>query len=106
MVTSDYVLDETLTLVRKRVGLEEVERLSNSLKASPNVHVNWVGERVFESALRRMLTHQDKVWSFTDCTSFETMQELGIRRAFAFDRDFTSAGFEVVPGLTTKRSRD
>jgi predicted nucleic acid-binding protein len=33
--------------------------------------------------------------SFTDCTSFVIMCELGIRTAFSFDQGFQRAGFEV-----------
>lgn len=105
MVTTDYVLDETYTLIRKSLGIEEVERLAGSLKATPNLHVRWVGERLFEAALARMLKHRDKAWSLTDCTSFETMEELGVRVGFTFDRDFQVAGFETLPEATARKGR-
>jgi len=40
---------------------------------------------------------QDKRWSFTDCTSFVLMQNLGIRKALTFDANFRQAGFATFP---------
>lgn len=44
-----------------------------------------------------MLSHADKRWSFTDCSSFVTMREVGLNRAFTLDHNFAEAGFEVLP---------
>jgi predicted nucleic acid-binding protein len=35
--------------------------------------------------------------SLVDWASFELMRRRGIERAFAFDRDFSTQGFEIVP---------
>jgi predicted nucleic acid-binding protein len=34
-----------------------------------------------------------KEWSFTDCTSYAVMKQLGITEVFAFDHHFTQMGF-------------
>ena len=39
----------------------------------------------------------DKSYSFTDCTSFVVMRELGIREALTTDRHFVQAGFGIRP---------
>jgi uncharacterized protein len=44
-----------------------------------------------------MLSHRDKKWSLTDCSSFALMKELGIKEAFTFDKNFLEAGFRAVP---------
>ena len=97
-ITTDYVLDETFTLLRQRVGLAPVARLSGLLRESPSLRRVRVSESVFEESLQLMLSHVDKKWSFTDCTSFVTMRATHIVRAFTWDHNFTEAGFEVVPG--------
>ena len=97
-VTTDYVLDETFTLLRQRVGLTPVARLSALLRESPSIRRVRVGEAVFEESLKLMLSHADKKWSFTDCTSFVTMRETHIPRAFTWDQNFDEAGFETLPG--------
>ena len=40
--------------------------------------------------------HQDKRFSFVDCTSFAVMKRIGMRTAFAFDDDFRQLGKWVV----------
>jgi predicted nucleic acid-binding protein len=35
--------------------------------------------------------------SLVDQMSFHVMRDRGVRRAFAFDKDFDRAGFETVP---------
>jgi len=96
-VTTDYVLDETFTLLRQRAGLAPVARLSTLLRQSPSVRRVRIGEAVFEESLRLMLSRPDKKWSFTDCTSFITMREARIPRAFTWDHNFVEAGFEILP---------
>jgi predicted nucleic acid-binding protein len=49
-----------------------------------------------EAAWRLFSTHQDKAWSFTDCTSYAVMKRLSIVEAFAFDDHFRQFGFAVV----------
>lgn len=56
-----------------------------------------VGDAVFEASLDLMLSHGDKKWSFTDCTSFVTMREAGANRAFTLDHNLAQAGLEVLP---------
>jgi predicted nucleic acid-binding protein len=43
-------------------------------------------------------SYEDKVLSFTDCTSFALMRERRLLEAFTFDADFERAGFVVSPG--------
>ncbi len=97
LITSDYILDETLTLLRKRVGQELVKRFIAGVDSSPSVQRIWVTPAHYQAALDLFLGQGSKTWSFTDCTSFAIMHELGIRQAFTFDSDFRQAGFEPEP---------
>ena len=40
---------------------------------------------------------RDQAFSFTDCTSFVLMRELGIENAITGDRHFAIAGFQIHP---------
>lgn len=97
-LTTDYVLDETYTLLRMRHGVEAVRRLRDLLTRSSDIQVVRISEHDFEEATDLMLDHGDKRWSFTDCTSFVVMRALQISDAFAFDRNFREAGIRSLPG--------
>jgi hypothetical protein len=97
ILTTDYVLDETYTLLRMRLGIGPVRALRNLLAGSSNLQMIRVSEGDFDHAVELMLTHGDKRWSLTDCTSFVLMRALEIGRAFAFGHNFSEAGFQVLP---------
>jgi uncharacterized protein len=93
ILTSNHVIGETWTLLRRRMGhqialwvLELISRLSNV----EFVHVPQPIERDAWDWLRG---HDEREYSFVDATSFALMRARGIREALAFDGDFTAAGF-------------
>ncbi len=78
LLTTDYVIDETLTLLRMRLGLDAAESWWNMIAASPRVR-------------------KEPIHSFTDCTSFAVMRELRLLQALTTDRHCRQAGFQVAP---------
>ena len=96
-ITTNYVLTETLTIVRRRIGLAAAISFAKTLSESDEVRTFWIEPIHHEEAVKLMATHTDKVWSLTDCSSFVVMRALQIRRALALDYDFVRAGFTVVP---------
>ena len=95
LYTSNYVTDETLTLLRERCGLSAAVSFREDLEASSIVRVLWIDTRVEREAWRIFKTHRDKEYSFTDCTSFALMDLHAIKNAFAYDRHFRQYGFRV-----------
>jgi predicted nucleic acid-binding protein len=96
-ITTDYVLDEVLTLLRSRRDLDSATLFIDKIKKSKSVRLFWIDEGLFEKALVIFQKSDRKSWSFTDCTSFALMQELSISEAFTFDRHFREAGFLAFP---------
>lgn len=96
-VTTDYVLDETLTLLRSRRGLDAAMAFIDKVRRSKSVKVFWITEELFEKALGTFRGYKGQSWSFTDCTSFAIMKELSIPDAFAFDGHFEEAGLGLRP---------
>jgi predicted nucleic acid-binding protein len=41
--------------------------------------------------------NSDKLWSFTDCTSYIVMKKFSITEVFAFDHHFEQMGFILLP---------
>jgi predicted nucleic acid-binding protein len=54
-----------------------------------------------QAAFAYFTRHRDKEYSFVDCLSFVMMESLGIREAFAVDKDFTHR-FVALPGPLPK----
>lgn len=95
LITSNYVLDESFTLIRKRCGREMVDKFRKDLSKSALV----------ATIIRVTVADEAGAWewflkdwadlSFTDCVSFTMMKRLKIRRVATFDQDFIRTGFEI-----------
>lgn len=97
LVTTNLVVGETYTYLRRTQGHEAAFRFVETLERSPRltqVHVDEDTERQAFALLRR---YRDQAFSFVDGTSFVVMQQRRIRRALAFDAHFATAGFVRVP---------
>jgi predicted nucleic acid-binding protein len=98
LVTSDYVIDETLTLIRLRLSLAAAARWWTQLEGSSRLRWEWIGVARADKAREVFFRHRDKKYSFTDCTSYVVMKELKLKQSLTTDRHFRQMGFEVVPG--------
>src|SRR5437867_13262865 len=97
LVTSDYVLDESITLIRLAHSHSKAAEFARTTLGSRLVRVLYVGEEVFLESLALFERSKDKEWSFTDCTSFILMERTGLSQVFAFDPRFEQAGFHMLP---------
>lgn len=68
-MTNDYVLDETGTFLRRQYGLAIAQQVGNGILASPTTELIFVDEQTWQAAWEMFQAYDDKVWSFTDCTS-------------------------------------
>jgi predicted nucleic acid-binding protein len=96
-VTSDYVVDETLTLLRIRLGIDAAEAWWRQVDGSPRVRWEQISLVRTEAARGLFFRYRDKDFSFTDCTSFILMRELKLREALTTDHHFRQAGFGIKP---------
>jgi hypothetical protein len=97
LVTTDYVVAETLTLLRFRLGLDAAQNWWHSIANSKRVQRELIDEQRAERAREIFFRYRDKNFSFTDCTSFAVMRELRLRAALTTDRHFRQAGFDLLP---------
>ncbi len=100
LVVSDYVLDETATLLMGTKGGKTAAGFLDEALQSKSVRLIWIEPELFHQATKTFKSGSDRGWSFTDCTSFELMHQLKIGAAFAFDRHFSEAGFNRLPNIT------
>jgi len=94
--TSNYVLDETITLVFKRLPFktakESLAKLDKAIKQG-YLQVEWVTPERFEKAKILRLKYQDKPKiSFTDLSSMVVMEELGLKDIITGDEHFEHVG--------------
>ena len=94
-VTHAYVVSETIALVRNRLGWAGVDALVEQLL--PAGVIEMVDRELHETALVRYRVERGGT-SFVDQVSIGFARQLGIEHAFAFDRDFASAGLTFPPG--------
>ena len=94
-VTTDYVLAESLTLLRARRLHEEAIELGGRLLSERFARLVWVTPEDVQKAWV-LFQYRDKAWSFVDCVSFSVAQRLKIHDAFAFDDHFRQCGTLTV----------
>ena len=95
LVTSSFVVLETITLLQSRIGVAAVRIFHRDVL--PLLDVVVVDEGQLHRALAALLASSHRRVSLTDWSSFTLMRDRGIGRAFAFDEDFARQGFELVP---------
>ena len=98
LVTSNYIVDEVITISRNRLGYEVAVEIGQKLWDESIANLIRVIPQDEKKAWEIFVTYHDKTFSFTDCTSFALMERIGITEAFAFDEHFTQYGrFIVLP---------
>ena len=96
LVTTDYVIDELLTLLVAR-GYRPIAKELGGLFWSESVcQIIWVERADIDSAWQVFSAFDDKTWSFTDCVSYAVMKRPQITEAFALDEHFKQFGFADV----------
>lgn len=98
-VTSNYVLDETFTLLARRTDYHFAAQRARALLDSRELHILRPNQEEEKAALDWFEKYADQRVSFTDCVSFVLLHGNRIRRVFGFDQHFSMAGFEVWPLL-------
>jgi predicted nucleic acid-binding protein len=105
LITTDFVVDETLTLIRFRLGLTAANAWWQQIDGSARLRWERVENDRFERARNLFFQYRDKHLSFTDCTSFAIMRELRLTTVITTDAHFSQVGFDVLPVTRPRRPR-
>jgi len=99
-MTSDYVLDETLTRLRydfgHRVAITFWEQITRA-QIMGRLLMLPVDAAVWAAALDIFAKYDDQDFSFTDCTSFVLAKREQVDEVFTFDHHFRQFGLIVKP---------
>jgi len=99
VVTSNYIVDETVTWLRMRAGYAAAvgfrDIITRSREAS-RLHLAWVSESIEQKAWELFTQHPGLRLSLTDCTSAVLAAELKLP-IWTYDSDFAALGCRVWP---------
>lgn len=101
-VTSSFVVDEALTLIGRRTGNQFAAAVGRQLCSSRLLEILSPGREDEIAALGLLEKYADQSVTFTDCVCFVLMRSRRLDRVFGFDSDFRIAGFQLVPGSTSR----
>lgn len=97
LITTDYVLDETVTLIKFAHSHETAMEFAEASLKSLILKIIFTDRNSFIRAFELFKRSRDKEWSFTDCVSFTVMKDVGVVDAFSFDSHFQQVGFRMLP---------
>jgi len=96
-VSTTMVLAELHGLLVKRADPSVARRTLSALFDDPAYRWFDAAADLARDAVRRWLErYHDQRFTLTDAVSFEVMRRERVRRAFAFDVHFVTAGFELL----------
>ncbi len=95
IVTSNYVIVETITLMQSRFGVPTVRLFAEEMV--PSLAVSWVNQTVHEAAVAAVLAGSGKDSpSLVDCVSFEVIRRQNVDRVFSYDKHFRVRGYDML----------
>jgi predicted nucleic acid-binding protein len=95
--TSNFVLDETFTLLGRRAGYDFAAQRARNIYASEWLKILRSEKNDELRAIDYFEKYSDHCLSFTDCISIALMQRKKIKRVFTFDHHFLIFGFNKYP---------
>jgi predicted nucleic acid-binding protein len=96
LLTSDYIIDETLTLLRARGEKKRAMELGEEFFLGNLAEIYRLTDEDFVTTWQTFRDFNDKNWSFTDCASKVVIEKLGITQAFVFDHHFKQFGNVII----------
>ena len=79
-VTTNFVLDETYTLLSIRAGRKASIQFGERIRKSNLIEIIYLSKEIEEESWRFFKKYNDHKLSYTDCTSFAVMNELRIKK--------------------------
>lgn len=97
LVTTNFILAETLSLVTKRIGKAKGIEVGEKVLASGIIRLVYLEESLQREAWEFYKKYRDKDFDFIDATSFVYCQQRGIKEVMTLDHHFTQMGFTIFP---------
>jgi len=92
-VITDYILDETVTFVRRKKSVNASIEILHIILSPPKITLIKVENRHFEAGIQLFKTYERL--SFTDAVSVAVMRSLNIKTIYSFDTGFDGTWVSV-----------
>lgn len=97
LITSNLVIAEAYVLILNAVGHAAASAFLERIRTSPRIAIVCSTEAIESEAQATLAKYHDHDFSYTDAVSFTIMKRHKIKKAFAFDKHFRTAGFLATP---------
>jgi len=97
--TSNFVLDETFTLLGRRAGYNFASQRAHNIYLSDTITILRPNREDELKAIDLFEKYSNLKVSYTDCISFVLMSRNKINKVFTFDKHFELAGFTISPQI-------
>ena len=94
LLTTNYVLLETVSLLQRRHGMGAAKRFGDFV--SEEVELLWITEPQHDAAWNYWKQRGARGLSLVDCSCVVVMRELGMQQVFGFDEQFRAAGLTLL----------
>ena len=88
-VTTNYVMFETITVLRAKAGHALAVSAGEDLLGRKMARIHRASEEEEQAAFEYLKKYRDQDYSPVDCLSFDVMDRLGINEALSFDAHFS-----------------
>ena len=99
LLTTDYVLDETVTRLRYDSSHHNAIRFLDIITLTSKtgiLRMVYIDQSLFEKAIALFRQYETTILSLTDCSSFMVCKQYGIYEVFGFDRHFSMMGMSLI----------
>lgn len=96
LLTTDYIVDETLTLLRARKETARSLAMGQAFFSGQLAKLYFLTEADIQLTWQVFSQFSDKDWSFTDCSSKVIIEKLQISKALSLDNHFRQFGSIIV----------
>ena len=102
LYTTRYVLSELVTLLLYKLGHATASRALRDIREADSFNIERVNEAAFSRAHSEFDRYDDQAITLVDHLTAVLARDRDVEHIFAFDSDFRTLGFTVVPEDTAE----
>ena len=97
LITTNFIIAETLSLITKRIGKHAGLRFGESVATSQLIRVIHIDAKTQQEGWQLYKQYQDKDFDLIDAISFVICKRLNIQEVLTLDHHFAQMTFKTLP---------